>query len=106
MYKVMIFLTRKSDASREEFQRWWWDEHAPKARELPGIVKITFNVLNAEDEAIAAGVTFDGIAELWFESAEAAAAGYASEIGKSVAADSVANVAARMRVPVAELVVL
>jgi hypothetical protein len=44
----------------------------------------------------------DGIAELWFDSREAFDAAYASEIGATVVADSMANVSARRRVFVDE----
>lgn len=76
--------------SREDFRRWWIDEHAPLARTLPGVRRIRFNVL--DDDA-----PFDGIAELWFDSAEDADAAYATDIGKAVAADSMAHVASRVR---------
>ncbi len=88
--KVMVGLVRREDMSREDFRRWWIDEHAPLARTLPGVRRIRFNVL--DDDA-----PFDGIAELWFDSAEDAEAAYATDIGKAVAADSLAHVASRVR---------
>lgn len=88
--KVMVGLVRRDDMSPEDFRRWWLQEHAPLARTLPGVRRIRFNVL---DE----GAPFDGIAELWFDSTEAADAAYATEIGKAVAADSIAHVASRVR---------
>ncbi|MFM7598368.1 MAG: EthD domain-containing protein [Actinomycetota bacterium] len=51
--------------------------------------RIRFNVLEAD-------APYDGIAELWFESAEAADAAYATVIGKAVA-DSMAHVSSRVR---------
>lgn len=86
----MVGLVRREDMSREDFRRWWIDEHAPLARTLPGVRRIRFNVL--DDDA-----PFDGIAELWFDSAEDADAAYATDIGKAVAADSMAHVASRVR---------
>lgn len=88
--KVMVGLIRREDMSRDDFRRWWIDEHAPLARTLPGVRRIRFNVL--DDDA-----PFDGIAELWFDSAQAADAAYATDIGKAVAADSIAHVASRVR---------
>lgn len=88
--KVMIGLVRRDDMTHEEFAEWWTQEHAPLARTLPGVRRIRFNLL---DE----GAPFDGIAELWFDSAEAADAAYATEIGKVVAADSLAHVSSRVR---------
>lgn len=86
----MVGLVRREDMSREDFRHWWIDEHAPLARTLPGVRRIRFNML--DDDA-----PFDGIAELWFDSAEAADAAYATDIGKAVAADSLAHVASRVR---------
>ena len=97
--KVMVGLVRREDMSREEFCTWWLEEHAPLARTLPGVRRICFNVL---DE----GAPFDGIAELWFDSAEAADAAYATEIGKSVAADSMAHVNSRVRMAADEREIL
>jgi len=86
----MVGLVRRDDMTREEFVHWWLEEHAPLARTLPGVERIRFNVLN--DDA-----PFDGIAELWFASAEVAEAAYATDIGKAVAADSLAHVKSRVR---------
>ncbi|MGA0011238.1 MAG: EthD family reductase [Candidatus Nanopelagicales bacterium] len=88
--KVMVGLVRREDMSRDDFRQWWIDEHAPLARTLPGVRRIRFNVLDED-------APFDGIAELWFDSAEAADAAYATDIGKAVAADSIAHVASRVR---------
>lgn len=88
--KVMVGLVRREDMSRAEFEHWWLEEHAPLARTLPGVERIRFNLLDAD-------APFDGIAELWFPSAEVAEAAYATEIGKGVAADSVAHVKSRVR---------
>ena len=97
--KVMVCLIRRDDMTREEFLQWWLHEHAPLARTLPGVQRIRFNVL--EEDA-----PYDGIAELWFESAEAADAAYATDIGKAVAADSMAHVSSRVRMLAGEHEVL
>ena len=86
----MVALIRRDDMTREEFLQWWLHEHAPLARTLPGVQRIRFNVLEAD-------ASYDGIAELWFESAEAADEAYATDIGKAVAADSMAHVSVRVR---------
>lgn len=91
----MIGLVRRDDMTHEEFAHWWTQEHAPLARTLPGVQRIRFNLLDGD-------APFDGIAELWFESAEAAEAAYATEIGKAVAADSIAHVSSRVRMPAQE----
>jgi uncharacterized protein (TIGR02118 family) len=95
MFKAIILLTRRADMSREAFADWWLKQHAPLARQLPGLRKLTFNLVNAD-----AGI--DGVSELWFDSQTAFEAAYASEMGKRVAADSMAHVAKRERLLVTE----
>lgn len=95
MFKAIILLKRRSDMTHAEFEQWWLKEHAPKAAELPKVRKIVFNL--AED-----GGAFDGVSELWFDSREDFEAAYATEIGKGVAADSLAHLDARERLFVDE----
>lgn len=95
MFKAIILLKRREDMTHEDFKTWWLDEHAPKAAELPGVQKICFNL--AED-----GGAFDGVSELWFNSKEDFESAYATEIGKAVAADSMAHLSARERLFVNE----
>ena len=96
MFKAMILLARREDATHDEFRSWLLDRHAPLAATLPGLRKLTYNVVEGDDTA------YDSIAELWFDSREAFDAAYATEIGKSVAADSMANVRSRTRLYVDE----
>jgi len=97
MFKVMIGLVRRDDMTAEEFRHWWLEEHAPLAGTLPDVRRIRFNVV--------LDGPFDGIAELWFDSEEAMQAAYASETGTAVAADSIAHVSSRVRMPVQEIAV-
>lgn len=96
MFKAIILLTRKPGATREAFRDWWLGEHAALARQLPGLRGLRFNVVETEDAEV------DGVSELWFESREAFEAAYASETGKRVAEDSLANVGRRERLFVDE----
>ncbi|MFT4221309.1 MAG: EthD family reductase [Microbacterium sp.] len=80
-FKAMILLTRRDDMAPEQFARWWLDEHAPLAAQLPGVRGIRFNLVDDGDGP-------DGIAELWFDSRDAFDAAYATEVGKRVAADA------------------
>ena len=100
MFKAMIMLTRREDMTHEDFTTWWLGEHQPLARQLPGVQKIRFNVVEQDETA-----PCDGIAELWFESQEDFTAAYATEIGKSVAADSMAHLASRVRMFTEEVAV-
>lgn len=101
MFKAIILLTAKDGMSHDEFVSWWLNEHAPLARQLPGLRKATFNVVDAPQ----AGQP-NGVSELWFDSQTDFDSAYASEIGKSVVADSMAHVSGRVRLIVDERSVL
>lgn len=95
-FKAMILLSRREDMTVEQFRTWWVGEHTPLAHQLPGLRRSTFNVCEANDDGV------DGITELWFDTKADFEAAYATEIGKAVAADSLAHVRRRTRVMVAE----
>jgi uncharacterized protein (TIGR02118 family) len=97
--KAVISLSRRDDMTADQFRRWWLDEHAPLAAQLPGLRRIVFNVADQTDDV-------DGISELWFDSREAFDAAYASDLGRAVAADSMTHVRSRTRLFVAEHVVI
>tara|TARA_Y100000748_G_C15329410_1_gene423452 strand:- start:281 stop:592 length:312 start_codon:yes stop_codon:yes gene_type:complete len=96
MFKAMILLKRKDEYSQREFRNWWLGEHAQLAIQLPGLKKLCFNP--TEDEA----ALYDGVAELWFETEGDFTEAYKTELGKAVAADSMAHVARRDRLFVEE----
>jgi uncharacterized protein (TIGR02118 family) len=96
MFKAIILLTRKDGMTRDEFRHWMLVRHSPLATQLPGVRRLTFNIVENED------VDVDGVSELWFDSRDAFDAAYATEIGKAVAGDSLANVKSRIRLLVDE----
>jgi uncharacterized protein (TIGR02118 family) len=96
MFKAIILLARNDGMSREDFREWMLVRHAPLAKQLPGLRRLVFNIVENDD------VPYDGVSELWFDSWEAFDAAYATEIGKAVAGDSLANVRARIRLMVDE----
>lgn len=98
-FKAVILLSRKEGMTPEEFRHWWLEEHAPMAAQLPGVRRIVFNAAADNDDV-------DGVSELWFDSEEAFTAAYATDLGKAVAADSMAHVRGRVRLFVAEHVVV
>ena len=95
----MILLTRRADMTHEEFAHWWRTDHAPLAVQLPGVREIRFNEVLDGD-----GV--DGVTELWFDDRAAFDAAYASDIGRTVAQDSLDHVSARVRLMVDETQIL
>ncbi len=96
MFKALILLTRREDMSAREFRDWWIGEHAALARQLPGLKRLCFNVVETD------GSIIDGISELCFETRADFEAAYQSEIGKKVAEDSMAHVSRRDRLFVQE----
>lgn len=97
MLKAMILLKRNEAASFEQFKSWWLEQHAPLARQLPGLRKAVFNLVEGDGHA-----EFDGVSELWFDSRTDFDSAYQSETGKAVAADSLAHVSRRERLLTAE----
>ncbi len=92
MLKLIFCLTRRESMTREEFQDYWRDEHAPKvraAREALGIrryvqshsVPTGFTAAVQEARGIPAE-EYDGVAELWFDSEAALAEAMATDEGQ------------------------
>lgn len=95
MIKVFSLLRRREDWTREQFHRWWIDEHVPYAKILPGLRK--YKVSLTQGSTTHEGMEpFDGVAELWFDSREALEAAWASEVGKKAVAHSYANISHRV----------
>lgn len=88
MIKLVFCLRRRPELSRDEFQRYWYETHAPLVRkhaEVLGIrryiqVHSTDNPLNAAiQRSRGAPAEYDGVAELWYDSFEAMAANRSPE---------------------------
>ena len=92
MIKLVFCLKRRPEMSREEFQKYWYEQHAPLVRSLAEVLGIRryVQVHTMETPANAAirgsrnaPPEYDGVAELWFDSLggtghpDAAAAGAA-----------------------------
>jgi uncharacterized protein (TIGR02118 family) len=107
-FKAVILLRRRDDMTPAEFRSWWLEEHAPLAAQLPGVRRIVFNA--AIDDGVAdpdvAKSEVDGVSELWFDDEAAFVAAYSTDLGKQVAADSMAHVRSRVRLFVTEHVVV
>ena len=61
MFKVVGLLKRPEGMNMEEFKTWWLEEHAPKVKQWPGLVKYHINLSITDDQE------YDGMAEVWFE---------------------------------------
>jgi uncharacterized protein (TIGR02118 family) len=98
-FKAIILLSRREDMTEDQFRNWWLTDHAPLARQLPSVRKIVFNVCDDTTD-------IDGISELWFDSETDFVAAYETDLGKRVAADSMAHVRSRTRLFVVETTVV
>ena len=95
MIKIVFCLKRRPEMTREEFQAYWYDKHAPLVRshaEVLGIrryvqVHTLTDPLNAAIQASrGAPAEDDGVAELWFDSLEWMAANPSPEAATAGAA--------------------
>jgi uncharacterized protein (TIGR02118 family) len=95
MTKLVFCLRRLPRLSREEFQRYWHDRHAPLVRSHAAALGIRRYVqthtlddgLNAALQASRGGPEgYDGVAELWWDSAEALSAAIATPEGQAAGA--------------------
>jgi uncharacterized protein (TIGR02118 family) len=88
--KSLSLLTRKTGMTHEQFVKHWVEVHAPLAHAVPGLRRYVQSHILEErrrPDIPATDVEVDGIAELWFDDADALARGFASLQGKALHAD-------------------
>ena len=95
MIKLVYCLRRLPELSREEFQRYWGENHGPLVRERApalGIRRyVQVHTLDSPlNEAMRASRgsdpdIFDGVAQLWWESPEVFSAGASTAEGRQAA---------------------
>jgi uncharacterized protein (TIGR02118 family) len=90
MVKLMYILTPKAGMSRNEFQRYWLDIHAPLVREIPHLVRYVINVFRPRSDATSPAI--GGVAEQWFASTDAMRAAFGTAAAQRARAD-IANFA-------------
>ena len=92
MIKLVFCLRRLPEMSREEFQRYWREQHAPLVREAAAALGVrryvqAHTLTTPVNEGLRRGrggpEEYDGVAELWFESLEALAAAGATPEGRA-----------------------
>lgn len=83
MHKTIIFLKRRADLERAVFFDCWRNAHRPLVEKIPGLRRYTISLEAAGEDG-----RFDGLAELWFDDAQASAAGLASPAGRMATADT------------------
>jgi uncharacterized protein (TIGR02118 family) len=89
--KLTFCLVRAAHLSREEFQRYWLDQHGPLVRSLAPALRIkryvqshtlTTPVNDALRRGRGAPEAYDGVAELWWDSLDDLKAGGATDEGR------------------------
>jgi uncharacterized protein (TIGR02118 family) len=93
MIKLVFTLRRREDLTREEFQRYWREQHAPLVKRHADALQIRRYVqVHARetdlDDAIAGPRgseprAYDGVAELWWDSLEELVAAFSSDAGQA-----------------------
>jgi uncharacterized protein (TIGR02118 family) len=95
MIKVFAMLRRRAGVSREEFHRWWLDEHVPYVVKLPNLRKYRVCLVTGSTSH-EGREPWDGIAELWFDSRAALEAAWSSDVGVAALAHSRASHSERL----------
>ena len=95
MIKLVFTLCRRPGMTREEFQHYWRESHGPLVRERAQALGIrryvqTHTLDSPLNEAMRASRgsdpnIFDGVAELWWDSAESFGAGASTPEGRQAA---------------------
>ena len=73
MVKLIVVIKRNAAMSPEDFHRYWRVEHAAKVRSIPAAAKYIRRYVQAhtlDTEYVAGDPSYDGTAELWFDSVE------------------------------------
>jgi len=91
--RLFILIRRDPDETHEAFMTWWSERHAELAREMPGLGRY---VLHEVVEGFERELDWDGIAEMEFDSADAARAAFASPEGRATVADTAGRGGARL----------
>jgi uncharacterized protein (TIGR02118 family) len=95
MIKVFALLRRREGSTREQFHRWWIDEHVPYVKKLPGLRKYRVCLVTGSTSH-EGREPWDGIAELWFDDRAVLDAAWSSDVGLAALAHSRASHADRL----------
>jgi len=97
MIKLVFSLRRREDMTREEFQRYWREEHAPLVKRHAEALRIRRYVqTHAQATDLDAALSgsrgseaglYDGVAELWWDSLEDLLAAFTSQEGQLAGAE-------------------
>ena len=87
--KLVVLLQRRSDLSANEWREWWL-KHAQLTAQMPGLRAYRINFISKAENSYLEklGISFDGTAQLWFDSLADMESGFGSSIGKKASEDS------------------
>src|ERR1700730_7965709 len=86
LIKGIYQLKRMAGMSVDEFRKYWIEVHGNLGSKLPGLLRYVQSHL-VDDAYLYARPHFDGVAQLWFNNADAMRAAFESPQGKALAAD-------------------
>jgi uncharacterized protein (TIGR02118 family) len=81
-----VLLPRRSEISREDFERYMQETHLPLVAQMPGMRRLVVNWVLPDPNG--PEPTFDAVAEDWFDDTHAMGAALASPEGKAVVDDT------------------
>ena len=90
MIKSLSLLVRKDGMTHEQFMKHWVEIHGPLARKVPGLrryVQSHIQDARRRPDIPDIGIEVDGIAETWYDDAEAMARAVATPEMKALHAD-------------------
>ncbi|MFC0306110.1 EthD domain-containing protein [Rhizorhabdus histidinilytica] len=83
MITMIVFVTRKTDLSYDEFSDYWLNRHAPLVKSVPEFMRHVRKYVQHHrapgGEAVAPfgdSPDYDGVGEIWFDSREAMKAAF------------------------------
>ena len=91
--RLFIVIRRDPGETHADFLEWWSDHHAEIAKDMPGLRRY---VLHDVREGFEKDLQWDGLAELEFESVDAARAAFASDAGRRSLEDTKGRGGARL----------
>jgi uncharacterized protein (TIGR02118 family) len=99
MLKVISLLKRKEGMSLDEFRTWALEQHPELGKKMPGMRHYRMSVILDDNPA-------DAVSEMWFDDMAARNAAFATDEGKSAAADATAHCSSRTHLLTQEKVLI
>jgi uncharacterized protein (TIGR02118 family) len=103
MIKLVCLINRPEGVSSAVFREWWLGHHVKVAARLPGLRRYIVSIAEPDEGG---EPPYDGVAELWFDSAKAMQAAFDSEDGQECAREDREFIGRRLAFITAEHVVI